>query len=371
MTLSPSATTVYGAGIGADGLGNSALGGANSPLAWSIRVRIEQPSPLVSFMLPYIGTEQAPAYGAGTGGRLRYTLHADGAGLPGAIIGSPRNLSPSAKTNPARPFMGWPSVPLRAGMIVHIVFENIDADPLANYCSINNLVRMQPDERRMQPRWPDSDFANGYWHNGAWHIKRHHTPIIDIAYANGAHQSQPFGEANYPYPGHATESLVGTIGPGMLVRERWTHHGPSVTVGGVSLRALRSPDAGLLSAVLGCAKAYPLSVATFPPSSIVVRHAPTIGTGQSDYDTGPESRWARAALDRHATLTDGTEYTLEFVIQRGSVWTWPIRRSPGYHSDWQGVAEYSTDDGRTWKPLGRTGLGDCSLHAFFTTGATP
>ena len=142
-----------------DSLANLDVGG---PDDGSVAYRfLAERSGTVSAVRPYIVVNTSrEGYAAGTGGTVRVSLVADdGAGLPAedevlavgeiemALVDG--KLPPPADTEEKRA-QNYPSIPLGgqpivAGQTYHLVFEQVDPDPVANYVGLDLLYQTTPE----------------------------------------------------------------------------------------------------------------------------------------------------------------------------------------------------------------------------------
>lgn len=371
---------VYGPAIGGDALGNIAVGGPVGPKKAFIRFRAEQSSPLVSVTLPFLSADY-PGYGGGTGGNWTVQLHADDGTANHFPVGSPlATKSVNAKsTSSAASITSFTSgYSTTAGVIYHLVIENVDPNPTVNFFSINNWVRLSFTEGgSLNPRCADTDWGAGYYHGGAWHNCAGACPIADLAYGNGAHQGMCYGEASYCCPpgesACSADQLVGQIkGSTRMVRERFTVSGGDRLVGGVGIRLLRmSGAASDLRVSLRNSAGTEVDFAMIPASSVAIGPAPSYSLPASWNDLGQNARWVTANFNQLHMLTNGETYHLQFSCTQGTYWAWVIRRLTaeyGYSPATafaDGWAEY-TADGTTWNPLGRVRQQN-DLQFYFTT----
>ncbi|MBM4195401.1 MAG: hypothetical protein FJ202_13640, partial [Gemmatimonadetes bacterium] len=359
----------YGAGIGGDALGNTVLGGPVGPKKYFIRFRATQSSQIESVTFPFLSADY-PGYGAGTGGNWTLKLIADDGSenhFPTGPALAVRSVSAMPTSSAARTITFSSAPTTVEGVLYHLVMENIDANPTANYFSINSWVRLSFTEGgQLNPQFADSDWGSGYFHAGAWMNCKNSCPIAEIAYANGMRQGMSYGEASYVCPpgqgNCSSEQLVGRIdGPTRMVRERITITGGDKTVCGIGIRLLRNPGpASDLFVSLRDGANVEIASTRVEAAEVAVGPAPTYSLPATWDDLGQKARWVTAEFDDIHSLIDGQTYYLQFASMQGTYWAWVNRRlTPEYAYSSatafvDGWAEY-TIDGTSWLPLGRVG----------------
>src|SRR5207244_666777 len=82
---------------------------------------------------------------------------------------------------------------VQAGLLYHIQFDNPDADPLANYVSLNGLSTTGGFAVR-QPAISDQDLAELvlYDNTAPWAVMGDMTPIFSLNYQDGAKKGQGY-----------------------------------------------------------------------------------------------------------------------------------------------------------------------------------
>jgi hypothetical protein len=206
---------------------------------------------------------------------------------------------------------------LTAGQIYHIVFRNTDPAPTVNYLSINALFVGRSALTTRQPKYADSDWAQLMDSGGGWVLRPEYTPILALAYANGAHEGVGYMEVWVD--GNKTISGVGRA------RETFTVSGGDRLVTSASIRLMRLSGGSPLTVRLEGADGTLVAQSTIPAADI------PIGTPGN---RGGPSTWATAIFASTALLHDGTAYQLVFsapsdtaysvyVIRQGSAYGFP------------------------------------------------
>lgn len=352
----------YGPGLAMYSLANTAIRAGVNP--GSMRFRAARSGTITAARV-YVQT--GSGYSAGTGGSYRFTIERDNGrgfpdGVPVGTSGTRRGLGQAAGyhfalTSPAR---------ITAGRLYHLVWTNVDASPASNYISANSLwVGKIRQDGRHHPRYPNRDLAFMYRHERSWVVREGYAPIFDLTFSNGRHQGMGYMEISYP----DVPSRVGHIraSRGRLVRERIKVSGADRRVTGAGIRLQRSPGAsdGLVVTLRGSAGG-PIDSFVIPASSI-----PT--GSMSGSDLGRSSRYVHGRFRSPRTLSAGTTYFLEFsTTGDGEYLTWPIRKGTSYGYSRatyfaDGVAQYSTDGGKSWASLGRV-PSENDLQFYLSTG---
>jgi hypothetical protein len=348
----PPVTGVYGSGIGLDGLGNTSLGGPGHPLKSTMRFRAALSGPLNAFRV-YTLNAASPGYGGGTGGVARFSIQPDDVGThaPTGTILATVGATPGNTAGQRVAFATPPS--LVAGTLYHLVCENVDANPSANYFALDYVFRQNP-QTPMQPRFADLDWAHGYFDSGTWTWRQGYTPILDLEYAAG-HQGCGYMEASYG------AGQVGQIsGAPLMVRETFTVSGGNRSVSQVGVRLVRQSGSDPLIVTLSAASGVILATASVPAASVNVG-------GSGNY--GEEGAFTAVPLSVPVTLVNGTTYHLALSTASGTIyWAFTARRGSDYGYDpatyfADGVAEKTTD-GATWSSLGRV-AGENDLQFYF------
>jgi len=129
---------VYGVGVSGDTRNNHPLNGKK--LAY--RFRATTTSTPTTIRISERGKGGANTYSNGDGSTIRATIQTDNGGYPSGTVLATAEWNPG---NPSGNWEVWPphtftsAVSLTSGQLYHIVFENLNADPAANYISLNTL----------------------------------------------------------------------------------------------------------------------------------------------------------------------------------------------------------------------------------------
>ena len=335
-------TAIYGSAINADSLANSRVGGPfDQKVAY--RFRATESSALDAIHIYTIGPEQR-GYGAGTGGTMRISVRTDDGTdnhWPSRTILA-RLTVDSPQTSAGRSYSFSPAPELQAGELYHIVFENMDRNPRANFVSVNGLFVFDSPPRR-QPRFANTDWAQLTRLGGSdWSAKRDKgqgtiTPIMSLDYANGE-------RAGLGYMEVWSETAKTISGPSR-VRQHFYVDGIDRLVSSISVRLARLGGSGPLTVRLESQDGDVIATGEIPASSVERTGSPAKGG----------STWARLMLERPITLPAGAGYNLVlsadrdtrysiFGLREGVAYGYP---APTYFS--MGGAEY--DDGSGWVAL--------------------
>jgi hypothetical protein len=311
VTPVPATGRTYGPAINTDTLAEAAIGEAAAQSV-AVRFRAEQSSALASIRIYDMGSTQ-PGYGAGTGGTIQLTVQTDNGAKPSGTVLATQNYTPTDAPGHLIPFSA--PATLTAGMTYYVVFTNIDANPSANWTSIDNLYVYAQSYDPIQPKWPDNTFTllnkRG---TGSWAVYSHYTPIIDLAYANGQHQGNGYMEVNVNAPGwHATSGDA-------QIRETFTPKA-TIVVTGAHVRVRRVSGSDPLALTLETAAGAVLAAGTVPAASIA-QSSPGGDNGGAV--------WAKITF-RPLTLTAGQAYNLRVSTANTSTYaTHGIRKGSDY-----------------------------------------
>jgi hypothetical protein len=182
----------HGSLVAADSLANTPIGGPfGTVLAFRFRAGWTGTVRGVRFYV-IVNTTERQGYSGGTWGRLRVSLMRD-SGTPrhrprGRALAA-TDITPSRKD--LWPFVRFAQPPhVVAGRLYHVVFTNVDPDPVHNYVSINALLSRGHGEP--QPRVPGGlkvllgESADGGATADAWRQRgdgtgQRYVPILDVA----------------------------------------------------------------------------------------------------------------------------------------------------------------------------------------------
>ena len=328
----------YGSSFNMDGLGNMQVGGPDSGApntSVSVRFRAEQSGALTAFRAYWLGADYA-GYGGGTGGTIRASIRTDNGGVPSStVLAFVDHVRPSALF----PLLKFSSpATVTAGNVYHLVFTNIDPDPVENFSSINLSWVSGSVLSPRQPNTPDADYAAlRRFGTDPWSLEGQYTPIIDLTYGNGLHQGKGYMEVEHPTP-----AII--AGTSEMVRERFTVSGGSRTVTGAAVRLARTSGSGDLTVRLEDASGTVIDSFTVPASSI-----PSLSASGD-----PSGVWVSGKFSTPHTLTDGATYHLRLSTDDStSLWTRGIQQGDAY--DFKpatyfadGFLQVSTDGGSSW-----------------------
>lgn len=363
---------LYGPAYAMDTLGNMQVGGPTwgggliTQVAY--RFRAEQSSTLTKFR-PFIvpaTSPYIPSYSGGTGGTLRMTVETDNNGVPSGTVLATRDLTGlTVAANKMAEYTIASPPTLTAGTLYHLVWTNIDPNPLTNYVSIDMTYVFGAILSPRQPRWPDADFmALRRVTTGSWSAvpsggdsQGQYTPIIDLTYGNGAHQGQGYMEVELPN--------YLRINGRYQARELFTVSGGNKTVTGASLRVskIAGSDSGALTATLEDSSGNPIDSCTMSTSSLPTQ-VPTADSGAGV--------WVSGTFTQARTLVSGSTYRLRFTTAGTTdLWTRGIQQGDGswgfnaatYFTD--GYCQASLDTGATWATV--TGLSTSGDLQFYLT----
>ena len=326
-TLAPAPTPslasagLYGTAIGADDLNNSQVGGPwNQEVSY--RFRATTSSRLDSIRVYVIGPNHS-GYGAGTGGTWDVTLRPD----DGTAAHAPTSdvlAEASYRPSDGFPLITWSSPGLlTAGQLYHVVFQNVDPSPTANYASLDGIFQEYSSPAAWQPALGNLDLAQlTRVDGGSWTDSRGDqsviTPILDLAYANGRHQGMGYMETWGRGGADGYDTADGTS----RLREVLTLTGGARTVTEVAVRVARSTGSAPLTIRLVSGSGAVLASATIAAGAVTVAAKNGHGFGQ---------RWYSAALSQAVTLASGATYSLELSTSGGTeYWTTAVRQGSSY-----------------------------------------
>lgn len=273
----------YGSGFSADSLANTVVGGPSANVV-SYRFQAKYATVLEGFRIFFIWSSTKSGYNAGLGGTVRVDLLADdGTGAhqptgPALASTSYGNIIPQ---NNFYPKLTFPNpVALTGGGLYHLVFTNIDQDPVANYISLDTLYT-NAQTAPMQPVISDATFAVLFKPaGGAWRVRQGYTPTLELDYATGS-QGNGYMEVWSTNP----KAVSGAAS----VRETFKVSGPSRNFSKVNVRLSRTrgsgpltvrveeADGSLVDQVAVPASQFPLGVSTWVTAAFPVSHVLNTG----------------------------------------------------------------------------------------------
>jgi len=313
-----------------DSLNNTQIGGPKN-LSASYRFRAATSSTLSSIRVYVIGPSHS-GYGAGTGGTWQITVQPDDGSATHAPSGTVLATTTFQPVDDF-PVISWSSpASLTAGQLYHVVFRNVDANPAANYASLDGVFTYQPTSPR-QPAFSDVDWGqpvrSGF---GAWADESRTVPIMQLNYANGVTAGLGYME-NW-------DSDTATVSGSAKVRQRFTVSGSSRQITTISVRLKRVIGTDDLVVRLEQSNGTVVEQGTIPYPSIT---------------TGTRQAWATYTFQQTRTLVSGQAYNLVLSTAAGTSYTtWAIRKGVGYGFSTQtyfGDGSAQKDVGAGWVPF--------------------
>jgi len=329
----------------------------------SYRFRAATTGNLTDVIYYHVGSS---GYGAGTGGAWRAQVFADDGTSVHHPTGSAlatQALAASVTNTAGRSFTFSSPASLVTGTLYHLVFENVDASPTANYASVDLWATFhsvsQPGYSAVTTDDSPQPVDLGYlqYTGGAWNSThasdRVLLPIVGLT-IGGVLQGQSYGEASYN-----DASDVATIsGSTHMVREKFTPSS-TVTVTGAGFRTwkLTGGTGDLTIGLYATSGDTLIDSFTVPTASITSGSAPTTAANAvlSGHD---QADWVTGSFSSSRTLTSGTSYYLRMSAPSGTTCYACVQRrlypnydygAPSCFTD--GTAE-STTDGSTWAGYG-------------------
>jgi hypothetical protein len=286
--------------------------------------------------------EDGVGYALGNGGQIRIRVFPDDGtsshrpdmtGTPlaeGAFDGTYFSMSGGSFVGSP----GWADVsvtsatPLVAGQRYHVVYDNVDANPAANYVSIN-IARTRGATGRPNPWTSPWDWGTMYGTRGspytgayAWSEWTNSTissdyasPILQITYASGDRQGYAVIES-----GNVEPSRLWRVTSTDPVRERFSPLSTK-TVSGFTVETAKESGTGALSWALK------------QGGTTIVDG--TIADPGNDYTTVTLGSTNGIFIPRHVlftdfvTMTGGLDYDLEFTAAGSSEWVFTVLRNGG------------------------------------------
>jgi len=202
---------LYGAGWAGDSLNNYPIGDSSRRKA-SYRFRANFTGNLQTLRVFWVDNRGSShgGYALGTGGTIKMDIQPDDGSAnhfpSGTSLGSMTTASglvdgvdPRGNSGLFR-LMTFPTaVPVVAGNLYHVVFTNVDPDPVNNWTSLDGIVNWTADQAQAQ--LPSTDFSvlidygSGWKENFSTDGKASiNTPVMDLGYADGKHQGNGYME---------------------------------------------------------------------------------------------------------------------------------------------------------------------------------
>ena len=337
----PLAPFFYGSGFSADALANTVVGGPSGNVV-SYRFQAKYATPLKGFRVFFIWSSTKPGYASGLGGTIKVDLMADDnspAHLPtGTSLASTSygNIIPQDNYYPELTFPT--PVALQGGSLYHLVFTNIDADPVDNYISLDSLFT-NAQTAPMQPVLADANAAvlvkSG---TGAWKLRQGYTPTLELDFTTGS-QGNGYMEIWSTNP----KTISGSSG----VREAFKVTGPSRNFSKILLRLaitsgtsaltvrVEEADGTLVDQVQVSAAEFLPAVANWVTVPFPVSHVLNTGvayhlTLSSPADTLYSAYPMRKGLDKgFSTATVFPDGDAQFTTTGAAGWTgWDMWGTP-------------------------------------------
>jgi len=229
-----------------------------------------------------------------------------------------------------------------------VVFENVSADPTANWISLNALYVFQPTVPR-QPTFGD-DYALLRGGTSGWTVRGGDTPIFDLAYANGVHDGMS-------YIGAMIDKYAIISGPANMARERFTVSGGDRTVTTAAVRVRRTSGSSPLTIRLETGDGTLIEEGTVAASSI-----PASAPGG---DNGG-AVWATVVFASPHVLANGSTYHLRISTAPDTQYTtFPVQEGTP-----KGLLSYRftdgsgqrTTDGSSWADIYGQGPADLQFY---------
>jgi len=333
-TTAPGTPGMYGSAIGMDSLNNTQVGGPNNT-STSYRFRASTSARLNSIRVYIIGPTHA-GYGAGTGGTWQVSVQTDNGASNHAPSGTVLATT-TFKPVDNFPVISW-SAPasLSAGILYHIVFVNVDADPTVNYASVDGVFMFRPTSQR-QPA-----FSNVNWGqptrsgSGGWSDLSTTVPIMQLNYSNGVTAGLGYMEVWV----RSYKAISGTA----RAREAFTVSGSNRSVSSFSVRLMRISGSSPLTVRLETSDGTLIEQGTISASAIAIG---TYATWVTCTFPSSQTLVAGQAYNVVLSTTSDTVYSI-FVIRKGSSWGF----SPTTYFSY-GHAQYTT--GSSWGPFTQDG----------------
>jgi len=302
----PASPAYYGSGRGADALANTVLGGPGANVV-SYRFQARYSSPLQAIRVFFIWSTLKAGYQAGLGGTIQVQLKADdgsAAHLPtgpalasldyGNILAQTQNYPELAFPEPAT---------LVGGRFYHLVFTNVDPNPVANYISLDDLYTDQATAP-MQPGSTDAAAAvlvkSGA---AAWKLRQNFTPILELDYADGGRQGNGYMEVWSTNPK--------TVSGPAMVREAFQVSGPARSFTRIRIRLQRVAGSSPLALTLAEADGTVMAEGAIAAASVL--------QGVSD--------WVECSFPVSHVLATGVAYRLTLSAPADTQYSlYPMRK---------------------------------------------
>lgn len=357
--------TVYGNGFQGNGLTNLEIGKFTGRKL-DIRFSAEHAGSGVSSISLFIKT--GVGYSLGTGGITNVSLQTDDGTSNHFPSGSQLDVASAATGNPASPtvhtFPLSGGVKLTLGTLYHIVLTNIDADPVNNYVSLDD---MNSTNNTTAPYYANPVQLNcalsGCYQNFAilwqqtappWALKTNHLPIVAITYADGYVQGQTYTDS---LAGSGLFNIQGTNQAGQLFNPTSNR---SINSANVWVQKVGSPPAGLVVALQTAAGAA-ITSATVPAASVNTSFG-WVSAKYSSFQTLTASSSYRVVLS--CSSCDVSNYYQVYPMQDGATLGMPKAASQFSQS----AGNYQTNTGSGWN---NPACGTCYAMSLFLSDSLP
>ena len=294
------ATSVYGS-VQGDSRNNHQVGGLMRARL-TYRFRAGTTSAATSIRVQQRGLGGGNTYSGGNGGTIRVSIQTDNGGIPSGTILSSLTFAPG---DPSGNWENWNPLTfptpatLTAGQIYHVVFDNVDTAPTANWISLNDLVYLGGPFTPRQPTLSD-DLAVLYATPTTWAMQANDTPIFDLAYANGTHDGMGYIGAMGQYYGL-------TSGLSSMVREHFRVSGGDRTVTSASVKVKRISGTSPLTIRLETGDGTLIESGLISASVISLGNLPT---SDGDASILGGNTWAEVTFLSPHALANGATYNL-------------------------------------------------------------
>ncbi len=378
-TAAPSPWSFYGVPWSADSLQNWNIGSPKQQM-WSYRFRAPRSGVLDHvrvFFVPNPEDLSKTGYADGTGGIVHLDVCLDdGSALHAPDCTQPLGSSEKGDFNlvSGAPQAGYdepstcfpplpisPAAVLEAGALYHIVFRNVDPDPVSNWIGLDGLTEFDTQTpAQVRPSFVDWGLLinDGAWADystpsGETTIN---TPVMAVAYDDGFVFGCGYMEV---WPG---DTQARAIDATQSVRETFIAS-RDVVVNGVGVRAKRTADVGSLVVRLETAAGDAIDEATIDSASV----------------PGDHHGWVSAAFSAAHTLASGSGYHLVLSGKDGGAFlahcvrdgqTWTFEAGSVFGDGW---AEFDRGDGQGflgwygWSAQGSSDYKDGDLQFYFAS----
>ncbi len=306
----------YGAGVGADGLCNTTIGGPFTHKV-SYRFRAMHTGAIERAMIYLIPDKIG--YAGGTGGTIQVTIRTD----DGSAAHNPSNTTlatyyisgAASLPSPERYFyvIKFATPPtLTAGNLYHMVFQNVDKVSLLNFISVDSLYQSSV-ESSVPPAPSDPEAAVLMSvEGGPWAPRPGFSPIYEFDFQDGS--SQGIGYVSAWVTDH--QNISGTS----PLRERFTLTGSEIKVTSAAIRVARVNGNDPLAIRFENANGTLIEEGRVSASTIPLSSA-----------SSPKDAWAIYTFSTPHTLLPGQTYDLVFESSATSTYqAFPVQKGAYY-----------------------------------------